>query len=102
MRVLWINAAAEQGGDLQVESLVVLGPEHPAPRREQLELGTRGDETLAAVEHLDDVPRIRGDDGHPEQHPAVQVQVPGLGDGHLEPPPQLRDDGPHDRPLLLQ
>ena len=47
-------------------------------------------------------PRRRRRSGHPEQGPAVQVEVPGLGRGHLEPAAQLGDHRPHHRPLLLQ
>ena len=36
------------------------------------------------------------------QRAPVQVEVTGLGDGHLEPAPQLRHDRSDDRALLFQ
>jgi hypothetical protein len=76
--------------------------EHPLPSREQLDLGSRGDEALALLEHLHGVPVRGADHGHRDLGPPVQVGVTRLGGGDIEAPPQLRHDGPHHGALLLQ
>lgn len=71
-------------------------------RREQFQLRARGNQTLAAVEYVTHVPAVRRHHGDAEEGSPVQVEMPGLRDGHVETPADLGEHGPDDRPLLLQ
>ena len=53
-------------------------------------------------EHLDHVAGVRSHAPDPEQRPAVQVEVTGLGHRHLEATTQLGQHRADDRPLLFE
>lgn len=72
------------------------------PGGQQLQVRPGRHQSLAV---LQDLARMRGvgrDDRHPDQRTPMQIQVPRLGHGHLEPPSDLGQQWPHRRPLLLQ
>jgi hypothetical protein len=80
----------------------IICSEQPAVRRQNLHLGASGDQPFALVEHVTAVRGIRGHDGDPDESPPMQVEMTGLGRGHVVAPPELRHDRPDDGPLLLQ
>jgi len=71
-------------------------------RRQEVDLGPTGDEALTLLQHLATVRGVRRHDRDADRRPSMEVEVSRLGDGDLEPPPQLTDDRPHHCTLFLQ
>lgn len=63
---------------------------------QQLELWSRGDEPLALIQYVDAVRSVRSHHGDSHQSPAVQIEMPCLGCGDIEPTPQLGNQRPYD------
>jgi hypothetical protein len=76
--------------------------EHAMSSRQQLDLGPPGNESFTLLEHLDGMPMRRTHHRHANLGPPMKVAITGLGDSHLEAPPQFGNDRPNDGPLLLQ
>src|SRR4051794_28081473 len=77
-------------------------PDEASPGGQQVDLRSARHQALAPVEHLVAVRRIGRHDRDTQQRPPVQIEMTGLGGGHLEPATQLGHDRTHDRPLLLE
>src|SRR5687768_17455882 len=88
-------------GRIEKPGLLVVVTVQPTAHGQQLKLGAARDRALAGVEHLADVPLLRGDDGDADLGPPGQVERPHLGDGDLELT-QICDQRPHVRALGLE
>jgi hypothetical protein len=71
-------------------------------RGEQFELRACRDQPLRVVEDIDDMAPIRSYEGNPDPRPAMQVQMLHFGGTELELVPQISDQRPYQRALLLQ
>lgn len=71
-------------------------------RRQQLELGTPGDEVLGGVEHVDDVTTVGSDDADPDADTSMQVEAVSLSGSDCERTPKVSHQRTYDRPFLLQ
>ncbi len=83
-------------------TLVVVWTERPVAGGQQLQLWSAGHEPLACLQHIAHVSPVGRNGGHPDQGPAVQVQVPGLGSRDVEALAELSDHRSDQGSLLLQ
>src|SRR5687767_3366155 len=93
------DAGADIGGPLQgpAASVRVVGgrgsligvAEELTMRREQRHLRPPGQQPLAGIEDVGDLPGVPGDGGDPDPRTSVQVLVADLRGGHDEATPQL-------------
>lgn len=70
--------------------------------REQLDLGSRGNQSFGAVEDFDQMGAIGADHTDAYGRPAMELVVIDLGRTHVELASDLSEEGSDDRALLLQ
>ncbi len=89
-------------GNRDSPTLVVVWTERPVAGGQQFQFGSAGHEPLACLQHLTHVSTVGRYGSHPDQRPAVQIQMPGLGRRDVEASTELSDHWPDQGSLLLQ
>jgi hypothetical protein len=80
----------------------IIGGSQRAADRQQLNLGTIGDQLLGCIENVDEVCAVGTHRGYSNRRPSVQLEMINFGDAELEAPTQFRDQRAYQGALFLQ